>query len=84
MAGNGWIGLSLSGETLLATSSSGLYGFTDINSRAVIRSDVLDTADNEILFDPYQVSPFQLWGERPITLTSTGNILLIGDESGQP
>lgn len=76
---HGWIGLSLSGTTLMATTSTGLYGFIDIESQSVIVSNVLKTADDGTLFYPYQLSPFQLSGQNPVALTSTGNILLIGD-----
>lgn len=70
-----WFGLSLGGTTLMLVGTPGEIAFIDVAEQALIDEEVPDLPEGDLL----TVFPLQLWGDVPITVSSGGAIVVIGD-----
>jgi outer membrane protein assembly factor BamB len=75
-----WLGLSLSGRTLMVVGPPNLVALIDVEQRTVIRSEHVELADGDSL----TVFPMQLWGRTPVTVSTGGAIVVFSDDSSQP
>lgn len=66
-------GLSASGRTVMMVDHGNQVTFIDPTSGATLASAMID-GDRGDLYS----SPFQLWGERPVAVTSTGSVVIFG------
>jgi len=70
-----WLGLSLSGSTLMVAAPDGGVAFIDRSSGNILASGEIDVESNALI-----LSPIQMWGERPVAVTSSGSVIVFTGE----
>ena len=74
------VGLSLSGNTLMAVNPEGSMTFIDLDQGTVLMDAPMMGKEGT----PFTAYPMQLWGQTPVTLAEDGEVFFVREEPNQP
>jgi len=77
---NATLGQSLSGSTLMVVGPPNSISQIGVEAQSLINPSHVDLAEGDSL----TISPIQLWEQNPVTVSSGGDIVVMGVAAGGP